>query len=202
MTELNLPEVVLTPEKWMVFGTAVTVTIISLLHMAAPALRDGFEDWLIRRALGRMGREVLNRVVLPDGIDGRVNIDYLVLTDEGVTVVRVKRYPGVIFGGDKVDQWSQVIDNGSYRFPNPLRELRSQVGVVRSLIPGVPVEGMLLFGRDSQFPKGKPDGVYLMSELKRKARNSGVQASASVPDELMESWKALRTQRAVQTAVK
>lgn len=196
MTELQLPDVIFTPEKWMVFITAIAVTIISLLHMAGPSLRDFFEDWRISRSLARMGKEVLKKVVLPDGIEGQVTIDYLVLNNNGITVVRVKRYPGVIFGGEKMDQWAQVIDNGSHRFPNPLSELRNQIDVVRSLIPGVPVSGMLLFGRDSRFPKGKPDGVYLMSELKQQHR--GVQDE--VPEQLQEGWESLRTRRTADAA--
>ena len=39
------------------------------------------------------------------------------------------------------------------------------MAALKSHVPDVAVSGMILFGRDSTFPKGKPDGVMHITEI-------------------------------------
>ena len=146
---------------------AVTVAVILLLVILVlgKPIRNLFDQFRLTRAIKRLGTASMSNVVISDGMDGHVFIEHLVLTPSHVLVVSVRRYSGAIFAAENMDMWAQVTDGGSYKFPNPLREIVIATAAVKSLLPNVAVNGIILFGRDSTFPKGKPDGVMHISEI-------------------------------------
>jgi hypothetical protein len=147
----------------------IAVVILLVLLLLAIVFAKPFRNWLdgfqVGRAIKRLGTDSMSNVVLSDGIDGHVFIEHLVLTPSKVLVVTVRRYPGAIFAAKNMDMWAQVTDGGSYKFPNPLHEIEMATAAVQSHIPDAAVNGIILFGRDSTFPKGKPDGVMHISEI-------------------------------------
>ena len=149
--------------------TIVVVVVLAVLLLLgfvfAKPIRNWFDRYQVGRAIKRLGSDSLSNVVLSDGIDGHVFIEHLVLTPSKVLVVTVRRYPGAIFAAKNMDMWAQVTDGGSYKFPNPLHEIETATAAVKSHIPNTAVNGIILFGRDSTFPKGKPDGVMHISEI-------------------------------------
>ncbi|HEB80516.1 MAG TPA: NERD domain-containing protein, partial [Chromatiales bacterium] len=90
----------------------------------------------IQRTVRRLSQEGLRDVVIPDGIDGVLQIDCLLLTHRGVLVLDLRPYAGMLFGAEHIDYWTQITKGGSYRFPNPLHENRLRVQAVRTLLPG------------------------------------------------------------------
>ena len=179
----------LAPEKWMVLGAAVTIAAGAAMFITRPMLMRIFQNWQIRRRVARMGHEVLADAVLPDGLGHDTRVDYLVRSERGVTVVAVRRYPGVIFAAENMELWVQVLKDGSHKFANPLPGLRRQVAAVRTLVPNVPVDGVLLFAQGSRFPKGKPREVVTLAELREQQR---VAATAALSPELERGWERLR----------
>lgn len=169
---------------------AVAVAVVSLLVVLvlAKPVKSLLEKLWIGRAIKRLGAESMSNIVIPDGMDGHVFIEHLVLTPAHVLVVSVRRYAGAIFAAENMDMWAQVTNNGSYKFPNPLHEIEAATMAVKSHLPGIPVEGVILFGRDSTFPKGKPGGVLHISEI-GKDRNPGT--PSRVPEPIRKAWSRL-----------
>ena len=151
-------------------------------------LRKFIDARRIRRAIGSLGAKVASDVAVPDGIDGTTYIDYLVMTPDYLLVVLVRRYPGAIFGAERIDQWAQVMREGSYKFANPLTELQDAVVAVKNHLPNVAVKGAVLFDQDSVFPKGKPDGVLHLPDIQAKASQTTL---SDVPEELQQAWSRL-----------
>ncbi len=144
--------------------TMAVILLLAILVVGKP-IRNLFDRFRLTRAIKRLGTASMSNVVLSDGMDGHVFIEHLVLTPSHVLVVSVRRYSGAIFAAENMDMWAQVTDGGSYKFPNPLHEIEIATAAVKSLLPDVAVNGIILFGRDSTFPKGKPDGVMHISEI-------------------------------------
>jgi len=144
-------------------------------------------DFRLRRAIKKLGKKVLRNVAVSDGLDGLVYVDYLVLTPESILLVYIRRYQGVIFAGDNIDFWTQVIDRGSFKFDNPLVRMDEDIISIRTLLSGSKVGGLMVFTDESEFPKGRPDRIISLSDLRKKACNK----SDLVPDKLQEDWDRL-----------
>lgn len=167
---------------------AVAVVLILLMVLLAKPIRNLLDRIRVSRAIRRLGTASMSNVVISDGMDGHVFIEHLVLTPDKVLVVSVRRYAGAIFAAENMDMWAQVTDGGSYKFPNPLHELESAIGAVKSHLPDAAINGIILFGRDSTFPKGKPDGVMHISEITKlptPARDTPVSES------MRQAWDRL-----------
>ena len=177
-------------EQWSVLCIALGVTVLAAAYMVSPGLRAWRRCRRVRRAVARLGHEVIEGAVIPDGMGHALRVDYLVLCDNGISVVLCKQYPGVIFAAENMDMWVQRLPAGSFKFANPLAELRVAQAAVRALIPDVEVRGVLLFTDGSRFPKGKPESVTTLEEL------DGLQplVERDVARELELHWERLRTQ--------
>ena len=167
---------------------AVAVVLLLAIVVLAKPIRNLLDQFRVRRAIKRMGTESVSNVVLSDGMDGHVFIEHLVLTPSQVLVVSVRRYAGAIFAAENMDMWAQVTDGGSFKFPNPLHEIQATTAAVKSHLPDTTVSGIILFGRDSTFPKGKPDGVMHISELAKLPLPA---AGAVVPETVRRAWDRL-----------
>ena len=180
----------LAPEKWAVMCCGIGIAVVAGMYIASPLLRNLYQGWQIRGYMRRLGDEVIEGARIPDGMGRALCIDYLVRNQAGVTVVVVRRYPGVIFAAENMELWVQVLKNGSHKFPNPLPELRMQVAAVKALVPDVPVSGVLLFAHGSRFPKGRPSEVLTIDESPSTARTTGMGAMPG----LEQGWERLRIQ--------
>ena len=169
---------------------AAGVALVALLVLLATGkrLRQLLEKFRVRRAIKRLGVDVISKMVIPDGMDGHVFIEHVVLNPDHVLVVSVRRYPGAIFAGDNMDMWAQVTDGGSFKFPNPMHEIQAAILAVKSHMPTVDVKGVILFDRDSTFPKGKPPGVIHINEIAKQKRSA---RRDDVPDLVREAWNKL-----------
>lgn len=141
----------------------------------------------LQRAIKKLGKKVLRNVVVSDGMGGLIHIEYLVLTPKSILLVYIRRFEGMIFAGDKIDLWTQVIDKGSFKFDNPLIQMDEDIMSIRALISDSEVRGYMIFTDESAFPKGKPDRIISLSDLKKKACDKHDQ----VPEELQEDWECL-----------
>ena len=170
---------------WFLSAAALVIVMPWLLR--AP-LRKYLDARRIRRAVRSLGAKVASDVAIPDGVEGTAYIDYLVMTPKYLLVVLVRRYPGAIFGAEKIEQWAQVMREGSFKFANPLTELQDTLAVVRNRLPNVAVKGAVLFDHDSVFPKGKPDGVLHLPDIQPK---TALMPLSEVPEELQHAWSRL-----------
>ena len=138
-----------------------------LLWRLLPFLKNQLACYWVQWRIKKLGNKILSNVKLSDGVDGEVYIDHIVLRGNKVIVVDVKRYDGLIYGGEALDQWTQIVNQKSFQFSNPLLQNQSNVVAVKSIIPDVVVEGIVLFAGRSQFPRRVPDGVHVLRDIQR-----------------------------------
>ena len=167
---------------------AIVVVFLLVVVVLGKPLRGFIDQLRLSRVIKRLGTDSMSNVVMSDGMDGHVFIEHLVLTPTHVLVVSVRRYSGAIFAAENMDMWAQVTDNGSYKFPNPIHEIETATAAVKSHIPNAAVNGIILFGRDSSFPKGKPDGVMHISEI---AKLPAPDPKTVVSEPVKQAWDRL-----------
>ena len=130
-------------------------------------------DWLLqvraRKAIDNVISSVaydeLRNVLLPTGTGDQIHVHYLLLTQQGLLVVDLFDVPGVVFAGEKMEQWSVFGPKRHFTFTNPLQMLEDRVVAVRQLAGETPVAGRIVFSMRGEFPKGHPESVIRLDEL-------------------------------------
>lgn len=145
----------------------LTITIAGILFIAFRSNSQQLEPTTrgVSRAIKKLGVETVSDVMINDDVEGPIHIEHLCLTPAGIAVVDIKDYRGYLFGGANTDQWTQVIDNRSYRFENPLHRNKDRVRAIETLVNEVPIFGCVVFTNAGTFPKDKPAGVYMQDNL-------------------------------------
>ena len=103
--------------------SGVAVIVLSILVITVIIIARRNPNWQIKKRLKGLGAKIIKDVKLPDGVDGDINIDYLLLTDKGILVVDVNQYDGLLYGNEEHEQWTQVVRRKNYVFKNPLRQM-------------------------------------------------------------------------------
>ena len=125
--------------------------------------------WLIYRRSTRGNRlqrmfddicyDRIDDFLIPNGEDGEIHIDHLLLTSSGLLIVDVKDVDGTVFGSDKMEKWTVISNKHRFTFSNPQSALYDRIAAVRSIVRQVPVAGRLLFLDGGEFTKGIPEMV-------------------------------------------
>ncbi|MCP4488898.1 MAG: NERD domain-containing protein [Gammaproteobacteria bacterium] len=134
----------------------VGVSIILLNRKSARIL---WLEWRTRRCLNQIGIKQRSNVLCCDGIDGEFILDRLVMLPNAILLINFKRYSGNIYCSDRIAEWTQVVEQKSFKFENPLFDLENQLTAIRTQIPDVSIKGYLFFDHTAQFPKGHPETV-------------------------------------------
>jgi hypothetical protein len=118
-----------------------------------------------KQVLRKIAVDQLSDVLVPDGMGGHIHVEHLLLTSKGLLVVDVKDVEGVVFGSDRMTDWTVIGGRGRFSFRNPQSHLYDRVAAVRQFIRDVPVTGCVLFAAGADFSKGRPKDVMLPAEL-------------------------------------
>lgn len=177
---INNPNLV----TWLV---AALILLLGLL-LQASAIKEYLGEWKLSHLLKNIGVESLHNITIPDGMDGKVFIENLILMPNKILLLGVKKYKGLIFAADKIDLWTQVLGNKSYKFDNPLRQLENDALTLNTKIEHSKIEEKVLFIHGSEFPKGKPENVVEIAELKEWTKGS----AADISEALHLDWKQLQ----------
>ena len=172
----------------LVTWTGVGLILILGLISQIVWIKECMSDWKLKKFIKSIGLESLHNVTIPDGMDGSIFIEHLILTPKKILLLGVKKYRGLIFAANEIDLWTQVIGNKSYKFNNPLRQLESDALALNSKIENSKIEVKVLFINGSDFPKGKPDNVVSMVEINELSRNY---ADADISEALRKDWNQL-----------
>ncbi|WP_295440543.1 nuclease-related domain-containing protein [uncultured Thiodictyon sp.] len=175
---------------WVLWMVVLTVALVAFKSLLLPGLRGRLGERQVGAVLDRLGTETLHDVILPDDHGGLTQIDHLVLTGAGLPVVETKHYRGSMFGQEREPQWTQRLGRRSVTFQNPLRQNYAHTQAVKALVPGVPVFGRVVFTDDARFPKGMPDGVSSLRDLRRDLRE--VLGDAPPSPALLAVWERLK----------
>jgi hypothetical protein len=146
----------------------------------------------VRNALAAIAVEHIEDIVVPDGIDGEIHIEHLLLTSRGVLVLNVKTYDGIIFAGDRMEQWTVIGAGGRSTFNNPLPSLYDRVAAVRQIIRDVDVTGYVVFPSSADFTKGRPADVMLPEDLQSAYAKPDKTELGRVTEAFAPHWEILR----------
>lgn len=150
--------------------------------------QEYFSERKLNKLLTNLGPESLHNVIIPDGLDGNVFVEHLILTPCEILLIGVKRYRGLIFAAENIDLWTQVVGQKSYKFENPLHQLENDVSALSAYLEKSKIHSKVLFISGSEFPKGKPDDIVSVQDLKTLQQEY---AKKKVPEALNADWKRL-----------
>lgn len=177
---------ILLSTDWIPFGLLIGFLLLLLINRKR--FHSLWIQWKARVQLDRLGVKQSRAFKLSDGMGHHYSIDRLILRHDGITLINHKDYHGTIFCSEQIEQWTQMVGSQSWKFPNPLPELKQQIDQLQRCIPGVNVEGYLLFSTQCHFPKGKPQHVIQADSLPEHLLSS---SHHQLSDELSRQWHEL-----------
>ncbi len=172
---------------------AVFILLCILLLLAQYRKRSEYQ---INKVLKPLTRAEVKNIIIPDGIGGLLEVEHLVLMEQGLLLIATYPMHGDLFGGEKIDQWTQIVKGRSYKFANPLRHIRLSYQALKSLAPKIPIEYRIIFTADARFPKGKPDHISLLASL--PGDMATLQAGPKIGEPAQQAWdRILRISRKI-----
>ncbi|EQD62227.1 NERD domain protein, partial [mine drainage metagenome] len=125
----------------------------------------GYHERELYRAFIKLSPWVARNLILPDGLGGRIHVDYLILTSCALHWVSVFMVRGSVFGSHNMAEWAVFDSDQRWTFPNPLVTFPHKTSAIHALIgDSVPLAMDLLFLDNPEFPKGRVEGVWLQTE--------------------------------------
>jgi hypothetical protein len=167
----------------IISGALIFYTTRALMHRRARRK--------LHEAIAGCGAEFVHSVLVPDGMDGSLHVDYLLLTARGVVVIDLREVRGKIFGGDQMDEWTVMTGASRVTFPNPQHALFDRVASVKQLAGELQVEGRILFTRGGEFPKGLPRYTLMVDSLRNEFPALQSDTFTQVIDSYRPAWQSL-----------
>ena len=146
----------------------------------------------IEGAISEVALAVVRDVVIPDGMDGEIHLEALVLTAGGLVVIDVKDVRGSVFLGERLDDWKVLDGIQRYSFPNPLDALSERVAAVRYNAGDIACDGVVLFGPYAQIRGNLPPGVCLPSDLVRRYPRPTESECRQLREAYAPHWESLK----------
>ena len=94
-----------------------------------------------------------------------------------------------------------MVNNRSFNFDNPLVNTSHYIQAVRSICDNAEIINRVVFTSKSSFPKGIPEGVVELKNLRKELEslrgasiNSGVNSAKGMWDRLLESTRQQKIQ--------
>jgi hypothetical protein len=159
--------------------------------------------WLIYRMFGpnpsqldqvlnEVGFDRIRNLILPNGDDGEILIDQLLLTSQGLLILEIKEVQGTVFGSDKMQDWTVIAADRRYTFPNPQPGLYDRIAAVSEVARQVPVAGRILFLDGAEFPKGIPGMVASLDQLASDFGEHNKESAAVKVDAFRPQWETVK----------
>ncbi len=162
--EISL-DIISMAERYALPITLVVLAFVVAIFLSRKKIKRGWLNIKTGYRLKHLGFKQVANFRCPDGMDHHFVIDRLILCRDGITLLMYKKFPGKIYCAEEIDDWTQMLEQQSYRFKNPLYDLDQQVKTVSACVPGVPVNGLLFFDHLAEFPKGHPDSVIYLKNI-------------------------------------
>lgn len=141
--------------------------MLLLIYLVTRRRKEALTDRLLDKAIKQLRTDEVKSIVIPDGIGGILEIDRLILTEQGLLLLESYPISGHLYGADQIDQWTQIVDGRSYKFANPLHHVHNAKHALQILAPKVPIFCRVVFTAEGDFPKGKPDEVSVIASLEQ-----------------------------------
>jgi len=146
----------------------------------------------MRQVLDEISYDRINRLLIPNGDEGEIQIDHLLLTSQGLLILDIKDASGAVFGSDKMQDWTVIGEERRYTFPNPQAGLYDRIAAVRHIVRQVPVDGRILFPDSAAFTKGVPDLVADLDALLSEFGESDKAAAKVKIEAFKPHWDLIR----------
>jgi len=141
----------------------------------------------MERILHSLKRDEVKEIIIPDGIGGLLEIEHLILLEQGLLILETYPISGNLFGAEQIDNWTQIINGRSFKFTNPLHRIRTARQALKLLAPNVPIFCRVVFNADSHFPKGKPEEASTLATLAEDMKM--VMESPLIVDKADNAWQ-------------
>ncbi|MCH9693068.1 MAG: NERD domain-containing protein [Gammaproteobacteria bacterium] len=146
---------------WLLpLGGVLLLLLLWLLYRVFRGHKGSLESVLADISFDR-----IEGLVIPSADEGEIMVDYLLLTSQGLLILEIKDVEGIVFGGDKMQDWTVISNERRYTFSNPQPPLYDRIAAVRQIVRQVPVAGRILFLDGAEFTKGVPGLVCNLQEL-------------------------------------
>jgi hypothetical protein len=173
--------------NWIIAGI---VLLLLLLGWWIYRRRQGGNH--LQRVLDDIGYDRIDGVLIPNGDDGEIQIDHLLLTSRGLLIIDIKDVSGTVFGSDKMENWTVISNKHRFTFSNPQPALYDRIAAVRQIVRQVPVEGRLVFLDGAEFTKGVPDLVAGIDDLHAEFHEADKAAVKFKIDAFKPHWDLIR----------
>ncbi len=145
---------------WVLIALLVLVVVIWFVVRSRRGRKQSLASVLNDIAFERM-----QGLVIPSADEGEIQIDYLILTAQGLLIIDIKDVEGAVFGSDKMQDWTVIGSNNRFTFSNPQPALYDRIAAVRQIVRQVPVAGRIVFLDGATFTKGVPSMVCNLDDL-------------------------------------
>ncbi|MDH4046577.1 MAG: NERD domain-containing protein [Gammaproteobacteria bacterium] len=142
-----------------------SIALLALLVLWLVYRRRSSRSRTLASVLKQIGFERIDNLVIPNGDEGEIQIDHLLLTANGIVIIHVKDVIGTVFGSDKMQDWTVISEDRRFTFANPQPALYDRIAAVRQIVREVPVAGRVLFLDEAEFTKGVPGLVCSLDDL-------------------------------------
>jgi len=145
----------------------------------------------LEQVLRDIAYERVHDLVIPNGDDGEILIDQLLLTSQGLLILELKDVEGSVFGSDKMEDWTVISAQRRYTFPNPQHGLYDRIAAVRQIVRQVPVAGRVLFLEGAEFSKGMPGLVSTLDKLLEEFGEKNKKGAQVKVEAFMPHWELI-----------
>lgn len=175
-------------QQMITYAVAAALVLLALL-LAVPGLRRHYSHRRMEKYIATSGLERMRNVLLDDGMGGLAFFEWLLMTPHEIRVLTTNPRDGIIFAGDRMDTWAQVVGKRTTRFSNPLYSIEGLLACLRYHQPRVTTVGRILFMGNCSFPKGRPESVMTLTDLEEQ-RGDGL--NEAVLPVVEQAWKELK----------
>ena len=172
--------------KWLMPLGIVLLIVVWILY------RRRNSGSRLKKVLNEISHDRIDDLLIPNGDEGEIQIDHLLLTSRGLLIVDIKEAVGTVFGSDKMKEWAVISNERRYTLSNPQAALYDRIAAVRHIVRQVPVAGRILFLDGAEFTKGVPSLVSNLDELLEEFGEADKAAAKVKVDAFKPHWDLVR----------
>ena len=146
----------------------------------------------LEKIIADISYDRIDNLIIPGADEGEIMVDYLLLTSQGLLILEIKDMQGIVFGGDKMQDWTVISEERRYTFSNPQLALYDRIAAVRQIVRQLPVAGRIVFLDGAEFTKGVPGLVCSLQELAEEFGDSDKAAAKFKIEAFMPHWDLIR----------
>lgn len=134
---------------WIIIPIIILIVIFTIVGKSATHKGEVGENAVSRRIGETIEGEkyVYNDYKFRSG-EQTVQVDHIVVNENGVFVIETKNYSGIIYGDDEIREWTQVLAGGNVvnKLYNPVKQNASHIYHLREFLPkGIKIISVVVF---------------------------------------------------------